>query len=84
MWLSYRCFLANGEEGIPLVGAFGLASQIGQIESARPRRFPEKLDQWLDSIRVLRPECPARISSDGTRLLLSRADAVLVEQRIYG
>jgi len=31
------------------------------------------------AIAVIGTECPARISSDGTRLLLSRADAVLVE-----
>ncbi|MGA8597899.1 MAG: replication protein RepA [Bryobacteraceae bacterium] len=39
MWLSYRCFLAKGHEAIPLMGPCGLASQIGSIEYARPRRF---------------------------------------------
>lgn len=77
MWLSYRCFLAKGDESIPLVGAFGLASQIGSIEYARPRRFREKLEQWLDSIRILWPECPARISVDGNSLIVSRATAVV-------
>jgi hypothetical protein len=81
MWLSYRCFLAKEKERIPLFGACGLASQIGSIEYARPRRFREKLDDWLDSIRVLWPECPAHISSDGTSLEVNRAAAVLVEQR---
>jgi hypothetical protein len=84
MWLSYRCFLAKGQEAIPLLGAFGLASQIGSVEYARPRRFREKLEHWLDSIRVLWPECPARISADGTSLLVSRASAVLNEERICG
>lgn len=56
MWLSYRCFLANGREMIPLSGPCGLASQIGSIEYARPRRFREKLDGWLEQIRVLWPE----------------------------
>lgn len=81
MWLSYRCFLAKEKERIPLFGACGLASQIGSIEYARPRRFREKLDDWLDSIRVLWPECPAHISTDGTSLEVNRAAAVLVEQR---
>jgi hypothetical protein len=81
MWLSYRCFLAKEKERIPLFGACGLASQIGSIEYARPRRFREKLDDWLDSIRVLWPECPAHIGSDGTSLEVNRAAAVLVEQR---
>jgi hypothetical protein len=81
MWLSYRCFLAKGKESIPLFGIYGLANQIGSIEYARPRRFREKLDDWLDSIRVLWPECPAHISSNGTSLEVNRAAAVLAEQR---
>src|SRR6476469_5417312 len=81
MWLSYRCFLAKGKETIPLFGPRGLASQIGSIEYARSRRFREKLDGWLDSIRVLWPECPAKISSDGISLEVNRAAAVLVEKK---
>ena len=84
MWLSYRCFLAKGQQAIPLLGPFGLVSQIGSIEYARPRRFREKLDQWLDSIRILWPECPAHISADGESLVVNRASAVLMEQRICG
>jgi hypothetical protein len=84
MWLSYRCFLAKGQEVIPLLGAFGLAGQIGSIEYARPRRFREKLDQWLNSIRVLWPECPAHISPDGLGLIVNQAKAVLTEQRNGG
>jgi hypothetical protein len=82
MWLSYRCFVAKGKETIPLFGPRGLASQIGSTEYARPRKFREKLDQWLESIRILWPECPARISQDGTGLEVSRATAVLVEQKV--
>jgi len=82
MWLSYRCFVAKGKETIPLFGPRSLASQIGSIEYARPRKFRERLDQWLESIRVLWPECPARISQDGTGLELNRATAVLVEQKV--
>jgi hypothetical protein len=81
MWLSYRCFLAKGNESIPLFGTYGLANQLGSIEYARPRRFREKLDAWLDSIRVLWPECPAKISSDGTSLEVNRAVALLADQR---
>jgi Plasmid encoded RepA protein len=78
MWLSYRCFLAKGKEMIPLFGPRGLASQIGSIEYTRPRRFREKLDLWLESIRVLWPECPGKISSDGTDLVVDHAYSVLV------
>jgi Plasmid encoded RepA protein len=84
MWLSYRCFLAKGQEAIPLLGPAGLASQIGSVEYSRPRRFREKLDEWLDTIRVLWPECPARISSDGLSLIVDQARAVLQQQRICG
>jgi len=81
MWLSYRCFLAKGKETIPLFGPRGLASQIGSIEYARPRRFREKLDLWLESIRVLWPECPAKIGSDGAGLFVDHAYSVLVNDR---
>jgi hypothetical protein len=81
MWLSYRCFLAKGKEMIPLFGPRGLASQIGSIEYARPRRFREKLDLWLESIRMLWPECPAKISRDGTNLVVDHAYSVLVNDR---
>jgi hypothetical protein len=84
MWLSYRCFLAKGPEAIPLQGPSSLATQIGSAEYARPRRFREKLDSWLKSIRVLWPECPAHISHDGASLIVNRANAVLAEQRICG
>ena len=84
MWLSYRCFTAKGKENIPLFGPCGLAHQIGSIEYARPRRFREKLDEWLHSIRVLWPECPARITANGTSLEVNRAAAVLAEQRPCG
>jgi hypothetical protein len=43
MWFSYRRFLAKGK-AIPLSGTYGLASQIGSVEYARPWRFREKLD----------------------------------------
>ena len=78
MWLSYRCYIAKGKERIPLFGPRGLASQIGSIEYARPRRFREKRDLWLESIRVLWPECPAKISSDGANLVVDHAYSVLV------
>jgi hypothetical protein len=82
MWLSYRCFVAKGKETIPLFGACGLASQIGSIEYARPRRFREKLDGWLESVRVLWPDCPAEISADGGTLIVKQATAVRPEPSV--
>jgi hypothetical protein len=75
-WLSYRCFFARGEEQIPLFGEFGLVRQLGVAEYARPRKFRERLDQWLDVVRLMWPDCPARLSDDGDRLQLSAGRAI--------
>jgi hypothetical protein len=80
MWLSYRCFTAKGSESIPLFGDFGLANQIGTTDYTRPRRFRAMVEQWLDNIRALWPECPARISSDGHAIIVRHAPAVLPVQ----
>ena len=77
MWLSYRCFKAKGPEAVPIFGPYGLASQLGSVEYSRPRRFRAMLEQWLGSIRAMWPECPARISPDGARVLIAPARAVI-------
>ena len=77
MWLSYRCFTARGKERVPLFGDFGLVSQLGSTDYARPRKFREKLEGWLKLVRAMWPECPASIDSDGTGLFVDRAHAVL-------
>jgi hypothetical protein len=77
MFLSYRCFVAKGPESIPIFGTTGLANQIGCGEYARPRKFREKLDAWLELIRLTWPECPATISSNGQRLLIAPANAMV-------
>ena len=75
-WLSYRCYMARGEERIPLFGSMGLAGQLGSIEYRRPRKFREKLEQWLRIVLRLWPECPARITSDGRALRITEASAI--------
>ena len=82
MWLSYRCHSAQREERIPIFGSFGLAQQLGSIEYSRPRRFRVKLEQWLDTIRTLWPECPARINADGTTLVIEQGSAVLDQRSV--
>lgn len=82
MWLSYRCFVAAGQEAIPLFGERGLANQLGSIEYSRPRRFCQKLEQWLKMIRVLWPDCPAQINRTGDALLVNRGSAVRTAERI--
>ena len=75
-WLSYRCFVAKGEEQVPLFGEFGLVRQLGVAVYNRPRKFRERLEEWLALVKLMWPECPARMSSDGSRLLLSPARAI--------
>ena len=75
-WLSYRCFVARGEERVPLFGQFGLVRQLGVAEYRRPRKFRERLEHWLALVRAMWPECPARLSSDGDRLLLGPGRAI--------
>ena len=58
-------------------GDFGLISQLGNADYARPRKFREKLEGWLDLVRTMWRECPASIDKDGTGLFVDRANAVL-------
>ena len=62
---------------MPLFGDFGLVSQLGSADYARPRKFREKLQGWLDLVRTMWPECPASIDPNGTGLFVDRANAVL-------
>lgn len=77
MWLSYRCFVAKGKERVSLFGEFGLVNQLGSSEYARPRKFRERVEGWLDLIRAMWPECPATLDNDGTGLWVDRANAIL-------
>lgn len=76
MWLSYRSFKARGTESISIFGEFGLASQLGCVEYSRPRRFRAMLEQWLQTIREIWPQCPARIAANGQTIEISEAIAV--------
>ena len=82
MWLSYRCFLAKGRETIPLFGPRGLASQIGSIEYARPAGFEKSSTAGWTPSRVLWPECPAKISADGTSLIVDTCLRGAADERI--
>lgn len=82
-WLSYRCFVAKGQERVPLFGTTGLVSQLGSANYSRPRKFRERLEGWLDLVRALWPECPARIDDNGTGLWVDRANAVLTQEVVH-
>jgi hypothetical protein len=80
MWLSYRCFTAKGRERVSLFGDFGLVSQLGSTEYARPRKFREKLESWLDLIRAMWPECPAVLEEEGMGLIVNCASAFVSKE----
>lgn len=75
MWLTYRCFVATGPESIPLFGPFGLTQQLGCVEYTRPSRFRAMLEQWLQIIRAIWPDCPAVINRTGHTLALQKSTA---------
>jgi hypothetical protein len=75
-WRTYRCFVCKAHESIPIFGPLGVVNQIGSIEYSRPRRFRAMLEQWLGTIRVMWPECPARITSDGRTIAIARVAAI--------
>jgi hypothetical protein len=75
IWLSWRSWtLAPGHIArIPLFGQNGLCAQLGSIDYARPRRFREKLAQWLREVNAWWPDCPAEMSHDGKALRIASA-----------
>lgn len=81
MWLSHRCFAAKAQDAIPIFGPLGLASQLGNVEYSRPRKFREKLQTWLDVIKAMWPDCPAEISMSGEHLMIRPASALTWEDR---
>ena len=66
----------HGEERVPLFGDFGLVNQLGSATYARPRKFRERLERWLDLVRMMWPECPVRVSPDGRAIIVKRAHAI--------
>jgi hypothetical protein len=76
VWLSYRCFTSKGPERIPIFGPFGLVRQLGAVEHVRPRKFREKLHQWLKTIRLVWPDCPAEITADGENLRINPGQSI--------
>jgi hypothetical protein len=75
-WLSYRCHLARGEDRVPLFGDFGLTRQLGIAEYSRPRKFRECLKNRLSLVKLMWPECPATVSSDGRYLFIGPGRAI--------
>lgn len=76
MWLCWRCHHAKRTETIPLFGDFGLASQLGVAAYTRDRNFRKRLKEWLRMVHLYWPNCPARLTADGTALSLCSGAAI--------
>jgi hypothetical protein len=70
VWLRYRTFTATRPISIPLFGPSGLAAQLGCVEYKRERRFRAVLDRWLGQIRLVWPDCQAKLSDHAGRTRL--------------
>jgi hypothetical protein len=46
------------------------------VQYVRPRKFREKLGEWLRIIKNMWPECPARITPEGQYLMIEPAAAL--------
>ena len=72
IWLVWRSWALNETQArIPLFGPNGLAQQLGAAAYSADRFFRRKLRHWLRQVKVIWPECPAAISTDGEDLLVS-------------
>ncbi|MGH9436681.1 MAG: replication protein RepA [Terriglobia bacterium] len=76
MWLAWRCFNAKRTEKVPLFGAAGLATQLGVFEYTRDRNFRKRLREWLKTVSLYWPECPAQLTEDGLALFVAPARAI--------
>ena len=66
MWLVWRSWtIRSGAISVPLVAERGLNEQLGSKNYTEPRYFRAKVKTWLRQVKVLRPECPADLSSNG-------------------
>ncbi|MBC8166422.1 MAG: replication initiator protein A, partial [Bryobacteraceae bacterium] len=70
-WLSRRSYNTRTEDRIPLFGPRGLVAQLGVGEYTRDRNFRKRLREWLNDVRLCWAECPARISDDGSALIVA-------------
>ena len=76
IWLVWRSWTAKAHVSIPLFGAEGLVSQLGNSEKLRERDFRRQIAKWLQITRQLWPECNATISESGENLVLNPVKVV--------
>jgi Plasmid encoded RepA protein len=71
IWLVWKSWNVKTDLArVPLFGDGGLTSQLGCGEYSCERFFRRKLSAWLRRVVTIWPQCPARISKDGSCLLV--------------
>ena len=75
-WLVWRCWTAQKETRIPLLGEAGLIRQLGISEKTAAFEFRRQIKRWLAHIKAedIWPECPAVL--DGDSLVLQHSKAI--------
>jgi hypothetical protein len=84
MWLVWRCFSAKRTEEIPLFGSYGLAAQLGVFDYTRDRNFRKRLREWLKTVSLYWPACPAKLTASGLGLLIAPGRAISSAQGVLG
>jgi len=76
LWLTLRSWTVpkGSMARIPLFGPEGLTQHLGSTEYSNPRRFRQKVKEWLSIIQSAWSECPATV--DGDYLLVKHAEAI--------
>ncbi len=76
IWLVWKSWTIRAvSTRIPLSGPGSLKEQLGVADYPMERTFRLTLRRWLRKVRALWPECPARLSDDGSSLMLSASHA---------
>jgi hypothetical protein len=72
IWLVWKSWTVNGAPArIPLFGPGGLQSQLGTAGYCLDRYFRRKINSWLRYLKAFWPECPVRLSNDGSMLTVA-------------
>src|SRR5207245_5266052 len=72
VWIVWKSWVVNGRPAyIPILSSGGLSEQLGSKSYAVDRTFRHVLSRWIRKVKALWPECPVRISDDGSFLIVS-------------
>jgi len=63
-WLSWRSWTARAPVEIQLLGENGLVQQFGSQAYSRDREYRRQVARLLGRVKLLWPQCPARLTAD--------------------